>query len=173
MSHCTDAFYEGRNGTGANCNIIRAWDFGPRLFALLRSSCAAAHRGSEEPGAAGRSTARTDTGVGRSTGKPLGTIGDEEYSVEYSQSIETFGKRAKRIHTAEISAQVAEAEYKQRSTQLAYDIRAAYAELQADGFAVAFLVKAGALLLARNGVTVRPLCEPDLHLRTLPDCARR
>jgi DNA-binding transcriptional LysR family regulator len=36
----------------------------------------------------------------------------------------------------------------------------------ADGHAVAFLVKAGALLLARNGVTVRPLTEQALLLRT-------
>lgn len=36
----------------------------------------------------------------------------------------------------------------------------------ADRSAIAFLVKAGALLLARNGVTVRPLIEPQLQLRT-------
>lgn len=36
----------------------------------------------------------------------------------------------------------------------------------ADGSAIAFVVKAGALLMARNGVTVRPLTEPELRLRT-------
>lgn len=36
----------------------------------------------------------------------------------------------------------------------------------ADGSAVAFVVKAGALLIARNGVTVRPLTDRDLLLRT-------
>lgn len=36
----------------------------------------------------------------------------------------------------------------------------------ADGSSVAFLVKAGALLLARNGVTVRPLAESALSLKT-------
>ncbi|MDE3105372.1 MAG: LysR family transcriptional regulator [Acidobacteriota bacterium] len=36
----------------------------------------------------------------------------------------------------------------------------------ADNSAVAFLVKAGALLMARNGVTIRPLAEPELRLRT-------
>jgi DNA-binding transcriptional LysR family regulator len=36
----------------------------------------------------------------------------------------------------------------------------------ADGLAIAFLVKAGALLLARNGVTVRPLATPNLSLKT-------
>ena len=36
----------------------------------------------------------------------------------------------------------------------------------ADGSAVAFLVKAGALLMARNGITVRPLREEALLLKT-------
>ena len=36
----------------------------------------------------------------------------------------------------------------------------------ADGSAVAFVVKAGALLVARNGVTVRPLNESSLKLKT-------
>jgi hypothetical protein len=36
----------------------------------------------------------------------------------------------------------------------------------ADGSAIAFAVKAGALLLARNGVTVRPLKCPHLLLKT-------
>jgi DNA-binding transcriptional LysR family regulator len=40
----------------------------------------------------------------------------------------------------------------------------------ADGSAVAFVVKAGALLLARNGVTVRPLNEPSLKLKTCLVC---
>jgi DNA-binding transcriptional LysR family regulator len=36
----------------------------------------------------------------------------------------------------------------------------------ADGECVALVVKAGALLLSRNGVTVRPLAAPELTLRT-------
>jgi DNA-binding transcriptional LysR family regulator len=39
-----------------------------------------------------------------------------------------------------------------------------------DGSAVAFVVKAGALLVARNGVTVRPLNEPSLKLKTCLVC---
>ena len=35
-----------------------------------------------------------------------------------------------------------------------------------DGTALAFLVKAGALLMARNGVTVRPLAETELRMKT-------
>jgi DNA-binding transcriptional LysR family regulator len=36
----------------------------------------------------------------------------------------------------------------------------------ADGSAIAFVVKPGALLMARNGVTVRPLLNEDLQLKT-------
>jgi DNA-binding transcriptional LysR family regulator len=36
----------------------------------------------------------------------------------------------------------------------------------ADGSAIAVVLKTGALLLARNGVTVRPLSEPNLKVRT-------
>jgi DNA-binding transcriptional LysR family regulator len=36
----------------------------------------------------------------------------------------------------------------------------------ADGSSIAFLVKAGALLMARNGLTVRPLVEEALSLKT-------
>jgi len=39
-----------------------------------------------------------------------------------------------------------------------------------DGSAIAFVVKAGALLLARNGVTVRPLSESTLRLKTCLVC---
>jgi DNA-binding transcriptional LysR family regulator len=40
----------------------------------------------------------------------------------------------------------------------------------ADGTAIAFVVKTGALLMARNGVTVRPLNESSLKLKTCLVC---
>ena len=40
----------------------------------------------------------------------------------------------------------------------------------ADGSAIAFVLKAGALLVARNGVTVRPLNESTLQVRTCLVC---
>ena len=39
-----------------------------------------------------------------------------------------------------------------------------------DGSAVAFVVKSGALLMARNGVTMRPLNESNLRLKTCLVC---
>jgi len=71
-------------------------------------------------------------GLNGATGKPLGTIGEEQYSAEYSQPVETFGKRRKRIRVAEFSIGIAEADLQQRSTQLAYEITAAYAEVSAE-----------------------------------------
>jgi cobalt-zinc-cadmium efflux system outer membrane protein len=71
-------------------------------------------------------------GLNGATGKPLGTIGEEQYGAEYSQAVETFGKRGKRIRVAEFSIGIAEADLQQRSTQLAYEITAAYAEVSAE-----------------------------------------
>jgi outer membrane protein, heavy metal efflux system len=71
-------------------------------------------------------------GLNGATGKPLGTIGDEQYGAEYSQAVETFGKRGKRIRVAGFGIAIAEADLQQRSTQLAYDITAAYTEVSAD-----------------------------------------
>jgi outer membrane protein, heavy metal efflux system len=67
-----------------------------------------------------------------STGKPLGTIGEEQYGAEYAQSIETFGKRGKRIRVAAFSIGIAEAEFQQRSAQLTYEIQTASAEACAE-----------------------------------------
>jgi cobalt-zinc-cadmium efflux system outer membrane protein len=62
------------------------------------------------------------------TGKPLGTRGEEQYGAEYSQPIETFGKRAKRVQVASFDVGQAEAELQERSSELAYEIRAGVAE---------------------------------------------
>ncbi len=71
-------------------------------------------------------------GLNGSTGKPLGTIGQEQYGAQYSQTVETFGKRGKRIRVAEFSVSTAEADLQQRSAQLAYEITAGYAEVSAE-----------------------------------------
>jgi cobalt-zinc-cadmium efflux system outer membrane protein len=66
------------------------------------------------------------------TGRPLGTYGEEQYGAEYSQPIETFGKRAKRVQVASFDVGQAEAELQERSSELAYEIRAGVAERQAE-----------------------------------------
>jgi cobalt-zinc-cadmium efflux system outer membrane protein len=71
-------------------------------------------------------------GLDGATGKPIGTIGEEQYGAEYFQSIETFGKRGKRMRVAEFSVGIAAADLQQRSAQLAFEIAAAYAEVSAE-----------------------------------------
>ena len=66
------------------------------------------------------------------TGRPLGTYGEEQYGAEYSQPIETFGKRAKRVQVASFDVGQAEAELQERSSELAYAIRAGVAARQAE-----------------------------------------
>lgn len=66
------------------------------------------------------------------TGKPLGTLGEDQYGADYSQLIETFGKRGKRIRVAEYSISIAEVDYQARSVQLGFEIKAAYAEVLAE-----------------------------------------
>ena len=68
------------------------------------------------------------------TGRPLGTVGEEQYGAEYSQTVETFGKRSKRIDVASFEVTQAEAELQARSAELAFAIRTGladrFAELQ-------------------------------------------
>ncbi len=66
------------------------------------------------------------------TGKPLGTLGQEQYGANYAHPIETFAKRAKRIDVANFGIGQAEAELQERSAELAYEIRSGVAERQAE-----------------------------------------
>ena len=71
-------------------------------------------------------------GLSGATGTLLGTTGDEEYGGDYSQPVELFGKRGKRIAVKQFSVAIAEAELQERSAQLAFEIRAVYAQLRAE-----------------------------------------
>lgn len=57
------------------------------------------------------------------TGRPLGTKGEEEFSAGYSRPIETGGKREKRIRVAEKALALAKAEHQERVRALAHDLR--------------------------------------------------
>jgi len=74
-----------------------------------------------------------------STGKPLGSPGEEEYSAGFFQPIETAGKRDKRIQVAQKALELAQAELTEQRRQLAFQIETQYAE------AVAATQKAAAL----------------------------
>ena len=74
-----------------------------------------------------------------STGKPLRSPGEEEYSAGYFQPIETAGKRDKRMQVAEKALELAQAELAEQRRQLAFQIETQYAE------AIAAAQKAAAL----------------------------
>lgn len=66
------------------------------------------------------------------TGKPFGSDGEYQYGAGVSQQVETLGKRSKRVRMAELAVRMAEAEYQDRSAQLTYAIKTAYAERLAE-----------------------------------------
>jgi outer membrane protein, heavy metal efflux system len=65
------------------------------------------------------------------TGRPLATVGEERYSASYNYTIETGGKRARRIEAAEIGLALAQAEFDERLRQVAYEIAVLYADATA------------------------------------------
>jgi len=70
--------------------------------------------------------------IQQSTGRPLGTRGEEEFSSGYFHNFETFGKRAKRLNVARKGVDLAEAEVAERIRQLAFEVKARYAEALAE-----------------------------------------
>ena len=62
------------------------------------------------------------------TGRPLGTVGEEEYSAGYFQPIETGGKRQKRTSVARFGVELSRAEMLERRRQLTFDVKSRYAE---------------------------------------------
>jgi cobalt-zinc-cadmium efflux system outer membrane protein len=76
---------------------------------------------------------------GGATGRPLGSPGKEEYSAEYSQPIETGGKRDKRLQVAEKGVGLAEAELAERTLRLATEIKQRYLDAVTDDARLAAL----------------------------------
>jgi cobalt-zinc-cadmium efflux system outer membrane protein len=66
------------------------------------------------------------------TGRPFGANDENQYGASLSKAIETFDKRANRMAIADQSVRIAEAEYQDRVTQLAYAVKATYADLLAE-----------------------------------------
>lgn len=62
------------------------------------------------------------------SGRPLGTQGEEEYTVGYFHPIETGGKRSKRLLVGEQAVALAEADLSERTRQLVYDIKTRYVD---------------------------------------------
>jgi cobalt-zinc-cadmium efflux system outer membrane protein len=96
------------------------------------------------------------------TGKPLGTYGEEQYGAGFSQSIETFGKRSKRIQVATFGVAQAEAELQEGSATLAYEIRSAAAERRAEQQKLALLDEAAKVNAEAQRLTDARVHEGDV-----------
>jgi cobalt-zinc-cadmium efflux system outer membrane protein len=66
------------------------------------------------------------------SGRPVGTIGEQQFSASISREVETAQKRTKRLHVAEAQLAIALAEYDERVRQLRYEIAALLAQYAAD-----------------------------------------
>ena len=66
--------------------------------------------------------------VNAGSGRPLGTPGEEDYSVGYFQPVELGRKRSKRLAVAEKGLELAEADFAERKRQLAFEIRTRFIE---------------------------------------------
>ena len=62
------------------------------------------------------------------TGNPLGSPGEEEYSVGVFLPIETAGKRGKRVTVAQRDVELAQAEFNEARRQLVFEVETGYAE---------------------------------------------
>jgi cobalt-zinc-cadmium efflux system outer membrane protein len=60
------------------------------------------------------------------SGRPFGSVGEEQFSAAFVQRVETFGKRKGRLSVAEVSVALAVADVDERSIQLAYEIETGY-----------------------------------------------
>lgn len=67
-----------------------------------------------------------------SSGRPLKTTGEEEYSAGFSRTLETGAKRARRIGVAEVRLSQTEKEYLERLRQLTFEIKTRYADARAE-----------------------------------------
>ena len=61
------------------------------------------------------------------TGRPLGTVGEEQYSASYNYTIERGDKRSRRMEVAELGIALVQAEFDERSRELAFDLSVLYA----------------------------------------------
>jgi outer membrane protein, heavy metal efflux system len=66
--------------------------------------------------------------AGSASGRPLRTVGEEEYSAGVGKTFETGGKRARRIDAAEVRISQTAAEYQERLRQLSFEIKSRYAD---------------------------------------------
>ncbi|HMJ60685.1 MAG TPA: TolC family protein [Bryobacteraceae bacterium] len=70
--------------------------------------------------------------VSGGAGQPVGNTGEDDVSVTYAHTFETFGKRAKRVAVARREVALAKAEFDDRRRILALEVRTRYADAVAE-----------------------------------------
>lgn len=75
------------------------------------------------------------------TGRVLGTVGEEQFSAGLSKTLETGGKRSRRIEVAEAQVALATAEYDERVRQLRFELRLRYADLAGESARLAVVAR--------------------------------
>lgn len=63
------------------------------------------------------------------SGRPLGTVGEEQFAAGVSKTFERGGKKSLRVEVAEAQLAAASVEYDERMRQLRYELRQRYADL--------------------------------------------
>ena len=65
-------------------------------------------------------------------GQPFGNAAEDSFSLSYSHTFETFGKRGKRVAAAEQAVAVAQAEFDDRRRALSLEVKSRYADAVAE-----------------------------------------
>ena len=95
------------------------------------------------------------------SGRPLGSMGEEQFSAALVQQVETFGKRKDRVRVQELSVALAEAEVDERSAQLAYEIENGYLSVVYERERIAVLDRVLASLRDSQRLTAARVREGD------------
>ena len=69
---------------------------------------------------------------GVASGRPLGTVGEEEYFAGLGRTLERGGKRSRRVELAEVRVAQVDSEYRERLRQLSYEIKVRYVDALSD-----------------------------------------
>jgi cobalt-zinc-cadmium efflux system outer membrane protein len=65
-------------------------------------------------------------------GQPFGNAAEDSFSLSYSHTFETFGKRGKRVAVAEQAVALAQAEFDDRRRALSFEVKSRYSDAVAD-----------------------------------------
>lgn len=75
------------------------------------------------------------------SGRALGTVGEEQFSAGFSKTLETGGKRSRRLELAETQVALAVTEYEERVRQLRFELRLRYADFAGESTRLAVVTR--------------------------------